>query len=488
MSQLPEFIVVDDVPRPTTNSLGQPIHPTEEGIRNFWTWFGSAKCVDELGRPRVCYHGVALTNEQGRELSATGYASLPFDEFKESRWSGAFFFSEDRDWARDFASEKASRALESDYEATLAVYVKVSAPFDPADPEHVARLLRVSPDRLPVYNRYAGDAGQMICRDDVRVLLNSSQNWTFIEANTDLLRAAGFDGAFQRERQATIAAFSSSQIKSATHNSGLFSVISSSLTDASVSPQNAAYCEIEHPGEFPAGVGLSDWRKSVLREQWRCCAAADSTQQVMLEAQAKRIGTYAPHEELGMRVDGRLADFHADAVWHDVAYRDPTEATIKRLSTWLRANPENCVRLYHGTAAGHDITHQGLLPTDRRRKGGAHSLQTRSGFVSLSIYPGMAERFARMAYPGQRVAIYAVDVPVKLLVPDADQLKNKRAFAQVTCGSSLADSLCHGHGAQIKGKVDPWRITYLGPTEDFIRQAQPSPLATPDSGSEMEPG
>src|SRR5690606_14279544 len=32
-------IEVDGVSRPTRNSEGRLIHPTEEGIRNFWRWF-----------------------------------------------------------------------------------------------------------------------------------------------------------------------------------------------------------------------------------------------------------------------------------------------------------------------------------------------------------------------------------------------------------------------------------------------------------------
>ena len=50
-------IEVDGKSRPTTNSNGKPIHPTEEGIRNFWRWFGDSKVVDERGRPLVVYHG-----------------------------------------------------------------------------------------------------------------------------------------------------------------------------------------------------------------------------------------------------------------------------------------------------------------------------------------------------------------------------------------------------------------------------------------------
>ena len=33
------------------------MHPTEEGIRNFWRWFGTSRVVDGQGRPLVVYHG-----------------------------------------------------------------------------------------------------------------------------------------------------------------------------------------------------------------------------------------------------------------------------------------------------------------------------------------------------------------------------------------------------------------------------------------------
>lgn len=58
---LPDALEVDGVERPTTNSNGQRIAQTEEGIRNFWRWFGESKVVDDQGRPLVVYHA---TDEQ----------------------------------------------------------------------------------------------------------------------------------------------------------------------------------------------------------------------------------------------------------------------------------------------------------------------------------------------------------------------------------------------------------------------------------------
>jgi hypothetical protein len=50
-------VTVDGKERTVFNSNGKPIHPTVEGVRNFWRWFGDSKVVDEQGRPLVVYHG-----------------------------------------------------------------------------------------------------------------------------------------------------------------------------------------------------------------------------------------------------------------------------------------------------------------------------------------------------------------------------------------------------------------------------------------------
>lgn len=51
------MIEVGGVQKHRHNSAGQPIHHTDEGIKNFHSWFGDSKTVDNHGRPRVYYHG-----------------------------------------------------------------------------------------------------------------------------------------------------------------------------------------------------------------------------------------------------------------------------------------------------------------------------------------------------------------------------------------------------------------------------------------------
>ncbi len=86
-------ILVDGQERPRANSNGLPIHPTEEGIRAFWQWFGDSKAVDEQGRPLVVYHG-------------TGAEFETFDRAKSGKGPSklGFWFTDTADFAEMFGS------------------------------------------------------------------------------------------------------------------------------------------------------------------------------------------------------------------------------------------------------------------------------------------------------------------------------------------------------------------------------------------------
>lgn len=72
---LPKTIEINGIYKPTTNSNGDFIHSTIEGIINFWKWFDDSKVVDEFGRPLIMYHGT----------------QNDFDEFKTDSELGAHF-------------------------------------------------------------------------------------------------------------------------------------------------------------------------------------------------------------------------------------------------------------------------------------------------------------------------------------------------------------------------------------------------------------
>ena len=75
-----DTIKINGVDRPTTNSEGKAIHPTQEGIINFWKWFGDSKVVDEQGRPEVVYHGtsqdISVFNTDGGKGKTYGTGSF----------------------------------------------------------------------------------------------------------------------------------------------------------------------------------------------------------------------------------------------------------------------------------------------------------------------------------------------------------------------------------------------------------------------------
>ena len=87
---LPDTLTIDGVERPTKNSKGQPIHPTEEGLRNFWRWFGDSRAVDDQGRPLVVYHGTGADFDRfdlalvGRTFGAAGELGFFFSSNPET--------------------------------------------------------------------------------------------------------------------------------------------------------------------------------------------------------------------------------------------------------------------------------------------------------------------------------------------------------------------------------------------------------------------
>ena len=151
-------------------------------------------------------------------------------------------------------------------------------------------------------------------------------------------------------------------------------------------------------------------------------------------------------------------EFASAPEWHDVFYNTPTPKGMTRLRVWLRDHPDAELVMYHGTKAKYPILTQGLLPTGRGRR---NSLQSRSGFVSLSVYPGHAHSFGLMGGTySDEVALYRVTIPVRRAVPDPDQLKNMRMWGgDSSIGRGLAESMAFGHGVQVRGEIPLHMIT-----------------------------
>lgn len=109
------MIDVDGQMRHRHNSLGQPIHHTDEGIKNFHRWFGDSKAVDEHGRPKVFYHGT------GADVDAFN----PYYNLKSKQLYGAGIYTTDDPSIASSYSETASREHIKDHLANvLPLYVK----------------------------------------------------------------------------------------------------------------------------------------------------------------------------------------------------------------------------------------------------------------------------------------------------------------------------------------------------------------------------
>lgn len=101
-SKLPDRIDIDGTSRPTTNSAGRPLAQDEEGVRNFWKWFGDSKVVDADGKPLVVYHGGV------GDFSAFNPSRLGATTKAESAGK-AFFFSSSPKTASEYAEVFGSR-------------------------------------------------------------------------------------------------------------------------------------------------------------------------------------------------------------------------------------------------------------------------------------------------------------------------------------------------------------------------------------------
>ncbi len=198
-------INVDGVDRPTTNSNGKPIHPTEEGIRNFWRWIdglqrerldrqseGSEEhgrsqspdsgisnrfIFDDQGRPRVFYHGTNADIES-------------FDLDHSGKWDHGWlgrgvYLASDSELASFYAYQKGGQSN------VMPMYAGVTNPyvFSVEEKRHLSKMTASA-----------------------------------IRAITERARDNGYDGGVLEFSDGSIelVAFNNTAVKSATGNTGEF--------------------------------------------------------------------------------------------------------------------------------------------------------------------------------------------------------------------------------------------------------------------------
>lgn len=128
-SAIPDTITIDGKERPTTNSEGKPLAATEEGVKNFWKWFGDSRVVDADGKPLVVYHG---SPERGIE------------EFEHGTTAYGIFFTPDSTTAEYYAV--------GDDAKTYEVYLKVDNLADFDDTKVFEKVMREAIDYIESRN------------------------------------------------------------------------------------------------------------------------------------------------------------------------------------------------------------------------------------------------------------------------------------------------------------------------------------------------
>lgn len=200
MSRSSGTISVDGADRPTTNSEGQPIHSTDDGIRNFWRWFGDSKVVDASGKPLVVYHG----SPDARFIQEDGVFKSQNERWGMGEGGGAFWFAKDRSVANTYADDRRAFDYQRAEPDVIPGYLKLE---NPLIVDAGGKAWREAQSRGKT--RDVIDEARENGNDGV-IIRNVRDNYNSVES-----------GRNERATD-TYVVFDSTQIKSATDNTGAF--------------------------------------------------------------------------------------------------------------------------------------------------------------------------------------------------------------------------------------------------------------------------
>lgn len=177
---VPAYMDVDGVRRPTTNSSGQQIHPTKDGIKNFWRWFGDSKIVDKDGKPLVVYHAT----------------SKSFESFqKQRKYTNGFYFTPDLRYGY------VARAGDIEGGNVMPVYLRSENPFF-TDHQPMIEVLNSAPDAPEYLAKLKADGYDAVLFANKNDIQKSATGWGadypqfFIFDNTQIKSAIGNIGTY----------------------------------------------------------------------------------------------------------------------------------------------------------------------------------------------------------------------------------------------------------------------------------------------------
>lgn len=224
---LPATIDIDGQQRSTTNSKGQQIAATEEGVRNFWKWFGDSKVADDQGRPLVVYHGTKADAFDQFDPDLIGTENYGHD--------AGFWFTTSVSQAHAYADPTRKQAKKQNI---MEVYLRSESPRE-ANPwteaERIAEQIGVA-DQIDT-SEWSDVSELLQYADWVQDELKSAE-----KAGNDGLRVIESEdapGGVGRDDHWVV--FDPEQIKSATNNNGAFDPANPSILNQSAGPSaNAA--------------------------------------------------------------------------------------------------------------------------------------------------------------------------------------------------------------------------------------------------------
>jgi hypothetical protein len=203
-------VVVGGKKRTVFNSNGKPIHPTVEGVRNFWRWFGDSKVVDAEGRPLVVYHGT----------------NTDFDVFdpsiqKHGRELGdGVYFTADKARAENYGG----RVVEA--------YLSIQDPFSKKLHVRDKSFLIASPELTDFVRQKRKENAKNGVPESMGPVVKKQPDGSYVVIYIDGLpsRNNSNDGVISVDENQFVA-FSPTQIKSATGNYGTFDPANESIFD-----------------------------------------------------------------------------------------------------------------------------------------------------------------------------------------------------------------------------------------------------------------
>lgn len=237
---IPDTIEIDGVQRPTKNSKGQMIHPTEEGVKNFWKWFKDSAVVDAEGRPLVAHHGTskdfevydpARSNDIGIHFGTAQQADRASQVMGEhldgARIAPSYLTIQNPLLVGDIFSRGGSGSYTRAAKSLLA-----TKGMEDVDPSFARAILERAPKAQREKKQEEDDSAGDIARKDY---------WDMMKMAVE---SQGFDGFVYENKVEgkgkSYVVFGPKQIKSATGNTGEFNP-----DDPSILRQNDSRASIE---------------------------------------------------------------------------------------------------------------------------------------------------------------------------------------------------------------------------------------------------